>query len=76
MKIGYWILYQAAAATVPRKIRKVLGIRRLPGAILAGKAMARFLRWALGSSPSWYIALTRVGAPLPSGYRFRTKPFE
>lgn len=76
VKIGYWVLYQAAAATIPQKIRKVLGIRRLPGAIVAGKAMAGFLRWALGSSPSWYIALTRVGAPLPDGYRFRTKPFE
>ena len=76
IKIGYWILYQAAAATIPRKLRDVLGIRRLPGAITAGKAMAGFLRWALGSSPSWYIALTRVGAPLPAGYRFRTRPFE
>lgn len=76
VKVGYWILYQAAAATVPRKIRRVLGIRKLPGAILAGKGIAVFLRWALGSSPSWYIALTRVGAPLPEGYRFRTKPFE
>jgi uncharacterized protein (DUF2236 family) len=76
VKIGYWVLYQAAVATIPRKIRTVLGIRRLPGAILAGKGMVGFLRWALGSSPSWYIALTRVGAPLPDGYRFRTKPFE
>ena len=76
VKIGYWILYQAAAATIPRKIRTLLGIRRYPGAILAGKALTRFLRWALGSSPSWYIALTRVGAPLPADHRFRTKPFE
>ena len=76
VKVGYWILYQAAAATVPRSLRRVLRVRRLPGAILVGKAMAGFLRWALGSSPSWYIALTRVGAPLPAGYRFRTKPFE
>ncbi len=76
VKIGYWVLYQAAAATIPRKLRRILGIRRLPGAILVGKAMSGFLRWALGSSPSWYIALTRVDAPLPRGYRFRSKPFE
>lgn len=75
VKLGYRILYGAAAATVPVQIRRVLGIRRVPGAILAGKSLTRFLRWALGSSPSWYLALTRVGAPLPSGYRFRTRPF-
>jgi uncharacterized protein (DUF2236 family) len=75
VKVGYRILYWAAAATVPVRIRKVLGVRRIPGAILAGKALTRFLRWALGSSPSWYLALTRVGAPLPAGHRFRTQPF-
>lgn len=75
VKVGYRILYWAAAATVPIRIRKVLGVRRIPGAILAGKALTRFLRWALGSSPSWYLALTRVGAPLPAGHRFRTQPF-
>ena len=25
------------------------------------------LRWALGSSPSWHIALVRSGAPVPDG---------
>jgi hypothetical protein len=75
VKMGYRILYWAAAATIPKKTRAVLGIRRFPGAIIAGKALTRFLRWALGSSPSWYIALTRVGEPLPAGHRFRTQPF-
>jgi len=75
VKVGYRVLYRAAAATIPKKTRDVLGIRRLPGAILAGRALTGFLRWALGSSPSWYIALTRVGAPLPEGHRFRTQPF-
>lgn len=75
VKVGYSILYRAAAATIPARVRAVIGVRRVPGAIVAGKAMARFLRWALGSSPSWYIALTRVDAPLPAGHRFRTQPF-
>ena len=75
VKVGYRILYAAAAATVPVRIRKVLGVRRIPGAIVVGKLTTRFLRWALGSSPSWYIALKRVGAPLPRGHRFRTQPF-
>jgi hypothetical protein len=75
VRLGYRVLYWAAAATIPKKTRDVLGIRRLPGAILAGKALTHFLRWALGSSPSWYIALSRVGEPLPAGHRFRTEPF-
>ncbi len=75
VKIPYRILYWAAVATVPDRIREVLGIRRTPGAIFAGRFLLRFLRWALGSSPSWYLALTRVGAPLPPGHRFRTQPF-
>jgi uncharacterized protein (DUF2236 family) len=75
VKGGYRVLYWAAAATIPPRLRRVLRVRRLPGAIVAGRVMAMFLRWALRSSPSWYIALTRVGAPLPIGYRFRTRPF-
>ena len=27
----------------------------------------RSLRWALGSSPSWHLALVRAGAPVPDG---------
>lgn len=75
VRLGYRVLYLAAVATIPAEIRRVLGVRRVPGAILVGKATTRFLRWALGSSPSWYIALTRVGALLPTGHRFRTEPF-
>jgi len=72
---AYRVLFWAAAATVPAQIRDMLGVRRVPGAIIAGRTLTRFLRWALGSSPSWYLALARVGAPLPDGHRFRTQPF-
>lgn len=75
IRIAYRVLYWAAVATIPQSLRRVLGLRKLPGAILMGRALIKFLRWALGSSPSWYLALTRVGAPLPDGYRFRTQPF-
>jgi len=75
VKIPYRVLYLAAAATVPQSIRRVLGLHRVPGAITAGRWLTGFLRWALGYSPSWYLALRRVGAPLPPGHRFRTEPF-
>jgi uncharacterized protein (DUF2236 family) len=67
IRIAYRFLFLAATATIPIRIRLVLGIRRLPGAILIGKAVVRFLRWTLGSSPSWHLALLRVEAPIPDG---------
>jgi uncharacterized protein (DUF2236 family) len=67
IRIGYRVMFAAAAATIPPRLRRVLGLRRIPGAILAGRAVTRFLRWALGSSPSWHLALIRVGAPVPDG---------
>jgi uncharacterized protein (DUF2236 family) len=67
VRIGYRLMFLAAAATIPRRLRRILGIRRVPGAILVGKAMTGFLRWALGSSPSWHLAMVRSGAPVPPG---------
>ncbi len=72
VRIPYRILYWAAVATIPLSLRLVLGLKRVPGSIIMGKASIRFLRWALGSSPAWHLALTRVGAPIPAGYRFRS----
>ncbi len=67
IRIGYKVLFVAAAATIPRRLRRMLGVRRWPGAVLLGKAAVRFLRWALGSSPSWHLALVRTGAEVPGG---------
>ena len=67
VRIGYTLMFHAAAATLPASMRRLLGLHRIPGAILVGKAMSRFLRWALGSSPSWHVALIRAGAPVPEG---------
>lgn len=67
VKVPYRLLYWAAAATIPKRVRAILGIRKLPGAITVGRIMVGLLRWALGSSPSWHVALVRVGAPVPKG---------
>ncbi len=66
-KLPYRMMVVAAAATIPLRLRRMLGIRRWPGAKLMGRALIGLLRWALGSSPSWHIALMRVGAPVPAG---------
>lgn len=67
----YRFIFAAVAATVPPRLRDVLGIRRVPGAILVGKAIAVLLRWVLGSSPTWKLACLRIDAPLPEGRVFK-----
>ena len=67
VRIPYRLMVVAAAATMPVRLRRMLGMRRWPGAKLMGRTLIAILRWALGSSPSWHVALVRVGAPVPSG---------
>lgn len=76
VRVGYRIMYQAAVATIPVRIRRVLGARRHPGAIVVGRLLIRFLRWALGSSPSWNVALVRAGAEIPDGLFHQPLPVE
>jgi uncharacterized protein (DUF2236 family) len=68
--LGYRLLYQAAASSIPPSIRTVIGVEPSSRAEQIGKASVRSLRWALGSSPSWHLALVRSGAPVPKG-KFR-----
>ena len=70
VKAGYAVLHQAAVATLPGRIADLTGLSPRPGAHRVGAAAIDALRWALGSSPSWQIALVRSGASLPEG-RFR-----
>jgi uncharacterized protein (DUF2236 family) len=67
---AYRLMAQAAAATIPPNLRALLGLRKTPGAMAAGRSVTRFLRWSLGSSPTWELSLVRCGAPIPAG-RFR-----
>ncbi len=67
VKAGYRVMLAAAVATLPPRIREILGVKRRPGAMVLGRVMIRFLRWNLGSSPSWNVALVRSGAPVPDG---------
>ncbi len=67
VRVGYGVMFRAAVATVPARLRDILGVRRRPGALVIGRLMIRLLRWALGSSPSWHVALVRVGAEIPGG---------
>ena len=68
---AYGFLFRAAVATLPDRIREVIGVRSLPGDLETGRAAVSALRWALGPSPDWRLALLRMGAPPPPGVRFR-----
>jgi uncharacterized protein (DUF2236 family) len=71
VRIVYGFLFRAAAATVPAEIRTAIGVRAWPGSVVAGRLVTRMMRASLGSSPSWRLALRRVGAPEPPGVTFR-----
>ena len=73
VRVPYRMMVVAAVATLPPRVRKILGVRRIPGARILGRSIIAALRWALGSSPSWHVALVRAGAPVPPG-RFRQRP--
>lgn len=71
-KAGYKLLAAAAISTMPERIRDTIELSDSAAGDLAGLATLRFLRWALGSSPSWQLALVRSGAPIPEG-QFRQR---
>lgn len=67
VRVGYHLLQKAAVATIPTVMRNIIGVNSALGAEQVGQATVASLRWALGSSPSWHLALERTGAPVPKG---------
>ena len=72
--VGYRVLFGAAVATLPDRIASTLGVSAPPGAISAARVIVNGLRWSMGSSPSWWLALERVGEEAPPGVEFRRQP--
>lgn len=70
LKIGYKVILEAAVATLPPRLRSILELTPATGAIAGGRVAIAALRWALGYSPSWRLALVRSGAEVPAA-RFR-----
>lgn len=67
VRVGYELLFRAAVATLPARIASVIGLEAGDHDAMVGGAAVRSLRWALGSSPSWHVALVRSGACVPDG---------
>jgi uncharacterized protein (DUF2236 family) len=69
----YHVLLRAAIATLPSRIREIVGVPSRPGDLTAGRTAVTALRWALGSSPDWQMALARTGG-MVGGRRAGTVP--
>ena len=67
VKVGYKVLLDAAVATLPTRIADLTGLAPSERGRRIGAFGVKSLRWALGSSPSWRVALVRCGAPVPDG---------
>jgi len=67
VRLGYRPLSDAAVSTISPRIKDILGLDSTPIRIRIGGTTVRSLRWSLGSSPSWHVALVRSGAPVPPG---------
>lgn len=65
IKVGYMVLLEAAVAIVPERLRGILGVSPKPGAEAVGRTAVSTLRWALGYSPSWALALKRTDSEVP-----------
>lgn len=65
-RAGYGLLLDAAVATLPDHFKEVLGVRTKVRGRAGGLAADRLLRWTMGDSPAWQLALQRVAAG-PSG---------
>jgi uncharacterized protein (DUF2236 family) len=70
LKLGYRVLFEAAVAIVPERLLGILGLPVRPGSVTAGRMAVAGLRWALGYSPTWQLALVRTGSPIPEN-RFK-----
>ena len=66
-RAGYRLLYEAAVATLPVQLLEILGVKPKVVGHAAGIAADRFLRWTMGDSPAWQLALDRVGADSTEG---------
>lgn len=67
IRAGYSVILAAAVVTLPERFQEILGLRPKPAAETLGKAAVASLRWALGYSPTWALALTRTGREVPDG---------
>ncbi len=67
IRLTYRRLFDAALTTIPINIRRQLQVEPGKRADRIGRHATGALRWSLGASPSWQLALVRCDAPIPAG---------
>ena len=67
VRVGYRLLFHAAVTTIPDEVNAQLGLEQRRLASRIGASSVAAMRWSLGASPDWQLALTRCGAPIPPG---------
>jgi uncharacterized protein (DUF2236 family) len=65
--LAYRLLLEAVLPTIPTPLLETMGLAVSASRARIGTTALTPLRWALGSSPSWHLALVRAGAPVPPG---------
>lgn len=76
VRVGYRLLFNAAVTTIPEPLQHQLGLAESPWADKVGRSSIGAMRWALGASPSWQLALTRCNRPIPPGIFRQPLPTE
>lgn len=67
IRLGYRLLFNAAVTTIPEPLQRQLGLTEKRWADTIGGSIIGAMRWSLGASPSWELALTRCHRPIPPG---------
>lgn len=67
VRVGYRLLFTAAVSTIPPSLRTQLGLTEHRWSDRVGRSSIGAMRWALGASPAWQLALTRCNHPIPPG---------
>lgn len=65
IRAGYRLLFNAAVTTIPKPLQQQLGLTETRWAHKIGSTAIDGMRWSLGASPSWQLALTRCDRPIP-----------
>lgn len=76
VRVGYAVLARAAVAIIPERLREILDVSPAPTGRAIGISATAFMRWALGSSPRWRVALIRTDADVPEQLFKQKAPFE
>lgn len=74
--VGYFLLAEAAMATLPPRLREIAGVTRRPAPLILSQAGVNALRWLLGPSAHWRMALLRTKTPFEESTFKQKKPFE